>query len=163
MGMGFPNFRAAAAAALALSSFALAGEALAQDRTFCARLERVILDGPNKFRSFKTGNYYQETDEWDSSVMLPGMRFCRIDVELDNFNCWNSGLSAAEAESQAGRFQSQISACFPSVKPSDNWDEDGDRIRATTQWTLPEGRRVRVVKRIHKRERGRDQVFIYVN
>jgi len=127
----------------------------------CAALARAAADGANKFRSFQTGRFHDETKEWDSSLMLPGFRFCRVDIELANLNCWTERMTPLEAEPRALEFKRAVQACYPGLVPGEDVERASTAVRSKTTWTLPAGRRVRLVKRI--RTDGQPaSIFIYV-
>jgi len=127
----------------------------------CPTLARAVADGPNRFTSFKTGQYHPETKEWDSSLMLPGFRFCRVDVELGNLNCWTERLTPPDAETRTADLKRSVGACYAGIVPSEDVERASTAVRSKTTWALPVGRRVRLVKRI--RTDGQPaSIFIYV-
>src|SRR3990172_9587555 len=173
--VGFPaSMRARAASSSSLGVTSLFRTSSARPRPSCsaysapaapanlrAPLARAAADGANKFRSFQTGRFHDETKEWDSSLMLPGFRFCRVDIELANLNCWTERMTPLEAEPRALEFKRAVQACYPGLVPGEDVDRASTAVRSKTTWTLPAGRRVRLGQRI--RTDGQPaSIFIYV-
>src|SRR3972149_3876997 len=84
---------------------------------------------------------------WASSLMLPGFRFCRVDVELGNLNCWTERLPPPDAETRTADLKRSVGACSAGLVPSEDVERASTAVRSKTTWGLPVGRRARLVKR----------------
>jgi hypothetical protein len=129
---------------------------------FCQSLQRVIADAPNKFHGLKTGTYHKALEQWDASVVLPGLATCRIDVELDNYLCTTDNLTPVQASQEHARFVGKVKECLPDLASSTRTKDEPDHMRTTVEWTLAGGHLLQVSRR-NARPPGRaDKVFIYV-
>jgi hypothetical protein len=152
-----------AAVAVSMAAFmALSAEPVVAQRDFCSALKAVMNDTPNRYMSFKSGRFDKKKQQWGAKTMLPGMQRCRIDVELNNFQCENFDLSHSRMEQQATKLVDAIQSCLPGVTPQIETQERDDYVRTITQWQTPEKQQVEVVTRRYSRENNRDQIFVYV-
>ena len=153
---------AVAASAIAALALVCAQHVMAQDSRFCSTLDRVMRDKPNDFETFKTGQYYDSTKEWDASIQLPALRTCRVDVELKNYNCYTVNLSATEANRSASDLKEIITGCLGGSPGAPRVEEDSERTRTVYVWPKKRGAEVELVLRLGKQERPRNSVFVYV-
>ncbi len=151
-------------ATLAISALALgwAQQVAAQGGSFCTTLERVMRDKDNDFMSFKTGQWHENTKEWDANIQLPSLRTCRVDVELKNYNCFTVNISATDANRSASQLKDQISGCLGGQPGSPRVEEDSERTRTVYVWPKRRGAEVELVLRIGKQDRPRNSVFVCV-
>ncbi len=153
--------RAAIAASMA-ALLAWSAEPVAAQRDFCSALKAVMDDTPNRYMSFKAGRFDKKKQQWGAKAMLPGMRRCRIDIELNNYQCQNFGLSHNRMEQQAKKLIDTVQSCLPGVAPQVETQSRDAYVRTTTQWQTPDKLQVEVVTRRYSRANNRDQIFLYV-
>ncbi len=153
---------AVAVSAIAALTLVGAQHVMAQESRFCSTLDRVMRDKPNDFETFKTGEYYDSTKEWDASIELPRLRTCRVDIELKNYNCYTVGLTATEANRSASDLKEIISGCLGTNPGAPRVKEDSERTRTVYVWPKKRGAEVELVLRLGKQERPRNSVFVYV-
>jgi len=151
---------AGAVGAVALMSLSTVPGSAQQD--FCAVLMRVLADTPNKFLSFKTGRYHEKLKQWDANIFLPGMQGCRIDVEIDNYQCYNEGLSHRTADQQEKNLVSTVRRCLPGLSSTNRSKDEKGIVRSVVEWKTAEKRQVQVVKRHVKSRNNDDKIFVYV-
>lgn len=151
-----------AALVMVVASSSLAWAPASAQQEFCASLQRVIADAPNKFHSLKTGTYYKGLEQWDASVVLPGLAVCRVDVELDNYLCTSADLTPVQAGQEQARFVGKVQECLPGVASSTKTQHQPDHMRTTVEWTLAGGHVLQVSRR-NARPPGRaDKVSVHV-
>ena len=135
--------------------------ALAQ-RDFCSGLKAVMADTPNRYMSFKARRFDKKKQQWGAKAMLPGMQRCRIDIELNNYQCENFNLSHNRMEQQAKKLIDAVQSCLLDVTPEVETQNRDEYVRTITQWQTREKLQVEVVTRRYIRENNRDQIFLYV-
>ena len=148
--------------ALALLFAATSSEAGAQqDGNFCPLLKRAMEAKPKGFAPLKTTPFHGETKEWDARVKLPGLQFCRVDLNLKNYNCWNTGLSRPWLIDAAEQLKLQIVACIGQPAGPEKTDESDETSRTIVSWDTS-GVKVDLIRRIGKQKTPKNSVFIYV-
>ena len=151
------------AVAVSMAAFtALSAEPVTAQRDFCSALKVVMADTPNRYMSFKAGRFDKKKQQWGSKARLPGMQRCRIDIELNNYQCENFDLSHNRMEHQAKKLIDTVQSCLPGVTPETETQTRDDYVRSITQWTTPDKLQVEVVTRRYSRQNNRDQIFVYV-
>jgi hypothetical protein len=151
------------AAAASMAAFmAWSAEPVVAQRDFCSALKVVMDDTPNRYMSFKAGRFDKKKQQWGAKAMIPGMRRCRIDIELNNYQCENFGLSHNRMEQQAKKVIDTVQSCLPGVTPQIETQSRDEYVRTITQWQTPDKLQVEVVTRRYNRANNRDQVFVYV-
>jgi hypothetical protein len=156
------SIRIAAAIVGALAVVPLAVVPVSAQSGFCPTLTRVMADTPNKYLTFKTGQYYEKLQQWDANVQLPGFQGCRIDVEIDNYHCYIERLSHRAADQTEANLIRNVEACIPGVKSTRRSDEKDGVVRSVIEWKTPEQYQVQVVKRFTKARDNDDKIFMYV-
>jgi hypothetical protein len=134
----------------------------AQNLEFCEWLDQIIADRPNQFMSFKTGRFHKQTQEWDGRIKLPSLKYCRVDSEIKNYNCWIPGLRRANAAAAAMRLVSRVSACLGQQPETKKVEVSRKLTRTKYPWKLPGGAEVEVILRAEKRPPDSSAVFLYV-
>lgn len=151
----------AAALSGGLLFFVCVAPATAQ-QSFCSVLKRVMDDTPNKYMSFKGARYHDDLKQWDANISLPGMQGCRIDVEIDNYQCYNERLSHRTADQQERDLVSKIQGCLPGVTSTNRSEEKEGIVRSVIEWKTSDKRQVQIVKRHSNSADNVDKIFLYV-
>src|SRR3972149_4829579 len=73
-----------------------------------------------------------EPREGASSLMLPGFRFCRVDVELGNLTCWTERLTPPDAETRTADLKRSVGACSAGLVPSEDVERASTAVRSKT-------------------------------
>jgi hypothetical protein len=151
------------AVAVSVAAFvSLSVEPVVAQRDFCSALKVVMDDTPNRYMTFKAGRFNKKKQQWGAKAMLPGMQRCRIDIELNNYQCENFNLSHTRMAQQAKKLIGTVQSCLPGVNPQIETQNRDEYVRTITQWQAPEKRQVEVVTRRYTGENNRDQIFVYV-
>ena len=151
------------AVAVSMAAFmAWSAQPVLAQRDFCSALKVVMDDTPNRYMSFKAGRFDKKKQQWGAKSMLPGMQRCRIDIELNNYQCENFGLSHDRMEQQAKKLIDTVQSCLSGVTPQVETQSRDEYVRTITQWHTTDKLQVEVVTRRYSRANNRDQIFVYV-
>ena len=140
----------------------VSGASAGDEPGFCQSLGRIVTEGRNKFSGIATGRTYVDTQERDAAILLPGMQYCRVGLDLANYNCWNAALSHQEAEAAAEKLVRNVKSCYPNVQSTNRTETTSSLIRSVTSWTLQNTQILEVVRRLARDSRRGNMVFFYV-
>jgi hypothetical protein len=133
----------------------------AEESGYCRDLHSLLREAPKGFRAYR-GRYDRALGEFDSTLMLPGARFCNIETDEyeHQFSCsWRISENPAEAEQIFSDLSRETSTCLGSkvsrVRDRENEDtvfktlhlEDGQTaVRLTHGSRLRRGERIYAVR-----------------
>lgn len=136
---------------------------VAQEGAFCGQLTRIIEAAPREFRALKGEEYSTKFESWRARVTVSGFDSCWIDDVRHGFWCLNQAPTLDVATRLGAQIIDAVTSCHPVVRRQTLVETmDNDLTRATTEWTLEEARRIRVVERKSTSGRGIASVFFYV-
>ncbi len=147
----------------ALSFFLGSSPSVAQDGAFCEQLTRIIAAAPREFRALKGEEYSTKFESWRARETVSSFDSCWIDDVRRGFWCLNQAPNLDAAARLGAQIIDAVTSCHPIVRRQSMVETmDNDLTRTTTEWTLEEARRIRVVERKSTSGRGIASVFFYV-
>lgn len=146
-----------------LSLFLGNAASVAQDGAFCDQLSRIVATAPREFRPLKGEEYSTKFESWRARETIAGFDSCWIDDVRHGFWCLQQAPSLEAAARLGAQIIDAVTSCHPVVRRQETVETmDNDLTRTTTEWTLDETRRARVVERKSTSGRGIASVFFYV-
>ena len=147
---------ALAALILAIGAPAAHGE----EDEFCRSLAVAVADGSNKFRSLRGQRFDNTLESFEANLRLPRLDTCHVDAITPGYFCMTRGLDREAGDELAGELVQRVHACYPNARATQQQDPFSPVARTVTEWTLDQGRTIRLVQRVYSGNPG--SVYLYV-
>jgi hypothetical protein len=129
----------------------------------CATLGDIISAAPRQFRDVASDEYVTLFESWRARITVAGFDACWIDDVTRAFWCIHRANGVAEAGRVAARQAERLDQCWPAVATHQTVETGDDGVtRLIQDWSVAEGRRIRLVHRKPSRGEGLSAVFLYV-
>jgi hypothetical protein len=132
-------------------------------RAACAALGEVVSAARGQFRDLASDDYVTLFDSWRARITLSGFDACWVDDVTRAFWCIHRANGVTEAGRAAARQAERLDLCWPAVATQQAVETGDDGVtRLIQDWSVAQGRRVRLVHRKPMRGEGLSAVFLYV-